>query len=69
MKCVFCDKELKLVSEEFLQPYGGGEVQFIFCYGSCKFDLSSGTTVYRGFVCDDCAEKYVKKMKLQLSEM
>ena len=66
-KCVFCETELKpAMSEAFasvkesecdpFQPWGGGEVQFIFAFGSTKFDDYMGGTVFRGVVCDDCAE-------------
>jgi hypothetical protein len=46
------------------QPYGGGEVQFIFTYGSCKYDLSPGMTTFRGVLCDGCGEKFVDKMEM-----
>lgn len=63
--CVMCGKELEsaIGGWETLQPYGGGEINLMFAYGSCKFDLSMHTTVFRGIICDDCAEKIVPKME------
>lgn len=66
--CVICDKQLKPVMPDknnpwnTYQPYGGGEIQLIFSFGSLKFDENSGSTVFRGIICDDCAEKLVNKM-------
>ena len=48
--------------EKSRQPYAGGEVQFIFSYGSTKFDDNMGSTVFTALVCDDCAAKYVDNM-------
>lgn len=59
--CVLCDKELELVAR--MQPYGGGEMRFIFAFGSEKFDWSPGATSFVGTVCDDCAEPITKKMQ------
>ena len=64
--CIICDEKLESVdpdSWESMQPYDGGEVRFIFCYGSKKFDDNFGSTVFRGVICDDCAEKLVNKME------
>ncbi len=73
VQCLLCDKSME---ESFdgafksYQPYGGGEIQFLFSYGSLKFDLNMETTVYRGFICDECAEKHVHKMvKTTLGEI
>jgi hypothetical protein len=65
MICVICQKYLEEVDSKYTQgqPYGGGNIRFIFTYGSCKFDNYSGCTYYDGFICDDCAEPYVKNMK------
>ena len=46
-----------------MQPHGGGEVQFVFAYGSEQFDLQCEPTVFRGVICDVCAAKYVNKME------
>ena len=59
-RCILCDKELELVRD--FQPFGGGEVRFIFSYGSREFDECSGTTNFFGIICDECAENYVGKM-------
>lgn len=61
MSCLFCKKQLELVAP--FQPYGGGEVQFLFAYGSCKYDLDPGITVFRACVCDECAEGFVSGME------
>jgi len=69
MNCVFCDKKLEsalpddLQERKQFQPYAGGGVQFIFCFGSTKFDWNIGTTIFHGYICDDCAEKYIEKME------
>lgn len=67
--CAFCGKELESVSDnwETLQPHGGGEVYFIFSYGSRMFDLEPGSTEFRGVVCDDCAAKCMKYMRRIIS--
>lgn len=64
--CALCGKELESALDdwEFVQPYGGGEIVMEFTYGSRKFDLSSGTTMYQGVICDECAEKMVDRMQL-----
>ena len=58
--CVMCDKELDLFDE--LQPYGGGEIQLIFAYGSRKFDNNLGSTIFKGVICDECAVPLVKNL-------
>lgn len=68
--CVLCGRRLKPVFPEYgwenLQPCGGGEVQFIFCYGSRQFDLQAEPTVFRGVICDGCAAKHVDQMECEL---
>ena len=63
--CIVCGKRLSSVSEdwEYMQPHAGGEVQFIFSYGSERFDLQVEPTVFRGVICDDCAAKYMGQME------
>jgi len=64
--CVLCDKDLEPVNPdkpEALQPYEGGEIRFVFAYGSTKFDHFPGSTHFKGLICDDCGEPLVKKMK------
>lgn len=63
--CITCNAKLESAvgGWKTMQPYGGGEVQFIFSYGSTKFDDDIGATVFRGVICDDCASKIVNKMK------
>jgi len=69
--CLLCDKVLEEVSpgsiQKTRQPYAGGEVQFLFSYGSTKLDDNMGLTQFTALVCDDCAEKHVNKMT-RLSE-
>lgn len=62
--CVICGTELECAVGDWdsYQPYNGGEIQLIFGFGSCKFDLEMSNTVFRGIICDDCAEKLVPKM-------
>lgn len=63
--CLFCNKQLKpiyLGDLENLQPNEGGEVNFLFAYGS-HFDEFVGLTKYRALICDNCAEGYVNKMQ------
>ena len=64
-QCVLCEKELKPVGDNWdnLQPIDGGEIRFIFSYGSTEFDNHMGTTQYSGLICDKCAKKYVDKMQ------
>lgn len=62
--CIICDAELDCagINWDTYQPYGGGEIQLIFAYGSHKFDLDVQNTVFSGIICDTCAEKLVFKM-------
>lgn len=62
--CVICGTELECAVDNWdtYQPYKGGEIQLLFGYGSCKFDLNMNGTVFRGIICDDCSEKLVQKM-------
>jgi len=64
-KCIVCRKELKSVGPNWndIQPCNGGEVRFIFSYGSCEFDLTPGVTEFRGVICDDCATQCVEDME------
>jgi hypothetical protein len=65
--CLFCGRMLDTTESDggwkYLQPHYGGEVQFLFSYGSTKFDDCPGVTVFRALVCDDCGEKYVPQME------
>lgn len=67
--CVICNKELEsaLGDDDWdsYQPYGGCEMKIIGNYGSTKFDEDIEGTVFRGIICDDCAEKLVPKMEKQ----
>lgn len=62
--CVFCGRKLRSIFDDWrtYQPDGGGEVQFIFSYGS-RWDTAVETTVFRGVVCDECAEKCMPRME------
>lgn len=66
--CIFCEDELTLIPEEDNWPYEGGKVEFVFSFGSSKFDKCFGKTVYSGKICDHCASKFVHKMKEELIE-
>ena len=48
-----------------MQPNDGGEVQFIFSFGSSKYDLFMSGTKFRMVICDDCAEKIIVENKLE----
>jgi hypothetical protein len=63
--CILCGQQLEPALDDWktFQPYGGGEVQFVFGYGSRRFDESAGSTVFRGIICDSCAAKYVDQME------
>ena len=62
--CVFCGVLMEPALDDWatLQPRGGGEVRFVFAYGSCQFDDNVYPTEFRGIICDECAAKYVGKM-------
>lgn len=69
--CCMCKKQLDLAipgedggRDEWstLQPYAGGEIQLIFGFGSTKFDHMLEGAVFRGIICDDCAEKIVPNL-------
>lgn len=64
--CILCNKKLESVFQDLkkdhIQPCGGGEVQFIFAYGSLKFDNNIEPTIFRGVICDECAEPLISKM-------
>lgn len=60
MQCVFCQIKLDPMfeySDLDFQPCDGGEIKLIFAYGS-KYDCD----VYRGTICDVCAEGLFDKM-------
>ncbi len=61
--CVICGQHLEWCSERTMQPYCGGEVRFIFSYGSTKFDKHMYGTVFNGVICDDCAERCMHNMR------
>jgi len=62
--CVLCGDELESMFDtwENLQPYGGGEVRFIFSYGSKEFDLDINPTEFQGVICDACAATCIGKL-------
>lgn len=61
--CIICDKKLKSVFDDWknMQPISGGEVTFVFSYGS-RFDNGSYES-FRGVICDDCAENSIERME------
>lgn len=63
--CIVCRRRLESVMPDWgsMQPSGGGEVKFIFAYGSAKFDLAMHGTMFQGVICDDCAERCVERME------
>ena len=72
MPCVFCENPLEPAMPggfDTVQPYDGGQVSFVFAYGSCKFDLAMGITRYDGLICDECAAKYIDRMKQTCTDM
>ena len=65
--CVVCEKELSSICDDDwqgMQPNNGCEIQIIGAYGSTKFDLNMSSTVFKGVICDDCAEKLVVNMEI-----
>ena len=62
--CLLCKKMLESAFEDWKtnQPHGGGEIQLIFSYGSCKFDNNIGATTFKALICDECAENLVGDM-------
>lgn len=66
--CTFCGVMLESALPDgdwsTYQPYGGGEVQFRFAFGSTKFDNNIGSTVFRGLICDECGQKFVHNMEI-----
>lgn len=67
-RCIFCEDELINIPNEDSWPYEGGKVQFVFSFGSSKFDKCLGNTIYRGVICDHCASKFVNRMDETLEE-
>lgn len=68
-KCAICEDQLEpAFKDSKYQPYEGGEVRFIFSFGSTKFDKCMGNTIYRGCICDHCASKFVNRMDETLEE-
>lgn len=68
-KCAICEDQLEpSFQDSKYQPYEGGEIRFIFNFGSTKFDKCIGSTVYRGVICDHCASKFVNRMDETLEE-
>lgn len=65
--CVMCTAPLEpaLDTWETLQPWGGGEVNLVFGYGSNALDLSSGVTVFKGVICDSCALRLIDRMECE----
>lgn len=64
--CVVCKKELEpAINNDWksLQPFAGGEIQLLFCYGSTKFDLNIGMTKFRGVICDTCASDMMPQLE------
>lgn len=63
--CLFCSKRMEPVTGKWdtNQPHGGGEVRFVFSYGSRKFDDHMHSTQFTAVICDECGEKYVGKMQ------
>lgn len=66
--CTVCDKllECAVQSWDTYQPYGGGEIQLIFGYGSCELDNHGfRSTIFRGIICDECALKMTRRIDEQ----
>lgn len=63
--CIICERQLDSIRDTWdtMQPNDGGEVKFFFSYGSAKFDLCFGATIFKGVICDNCAHKLVHKME------
>ena len=63
--CAVCAKELESVGGDWkgLQPYGGGELTLTFSFGSRKYDLNPGCTIFAGIICDECSEKMMGRLE------
>jgi hypothetical protein len=71
--CLFCKKKLEPALPPFesentdvwktRQPWGGGEIRFVFCYGSTEYDLNMNRTEFGAYICDECASKFVPEME------
>lgn len=63
--CLFCGKPMGCAVNDWesLQPNGGGEVRFIFSFGSAEFDENVHSTVFKALVCDECGKRYVPQMQ------
>ena len=64
--CAACDKLLDPATPfgwDSMQPDGGGEIKLIFSYGSDKYDLHPHSTVFKGVICDDCAESMMERLE------
>jgi len=63
--CIACGRVLEPIEGtwKYMQPDEGGEVKLIFSYGSTKFDLHPHCSIFRGVICDDCAEKMMDKLE------
>lgn len=70
--CVFCYKQMEPILSDkgwdSNQPWGGGEVHFIFSFGSVEFDRGMVCTKYSALICDDCASQYTDRMTEELVE-
>lgn len=72
MPCVCCGLILEEVFDGSLanyQPYNGGQVSFVFSYGSCEYDECSGVTEFNGVICDKCASGFVQRMNKSMTNM
>jgi hypothetical protein len=63
-KCLLCLEEMEpSFPGAIYEPEGGGQVVFVFRFGSKKFDNAPGQTQFHGVVCDACAERLVERME------
>ena len=63
--CAVCGKMLESAVGDWdsYQPWGGGEVNLVFAFGSRKFDGGGfQSSCFRGLICDECGEKMVGRM-------
>jgi len=65
--CIMCGKLMECAVDTWdtNQPYGGGEMQLIFAYGSCKHDNSINSTVHTFLICDGCGTTLIERDTLR----
>lgn len=63
--CVICGIELECAVNNWdtWQPYGGGQINLSFGYGSCEHDHQFAPSSFNGVICDICARSLIQRME------